>query len=84
MNHDISTQIAQEQGIRNGLSDLIDVICQKAAPIYPRICARVNRSPDDRRKIIDMAFELLVAENSTMTPDAALAQVESELDWDQE
>ena len=81
---DIQAQIAQEEIVRNGISALIDVICAKAAPIYPRICARANRSMDDRHKIIEMAFELLVGENSTMTPDSALAQVESQLEWNQE
>jgi hypothetical protein len=39
---------------------------------------------DDKRKIIDLVFELVTAENSTITPESALAQIEGELDWIQE
>lgn len=81
---DLEAQIQQEQIVREGISMLIDEVCRKAADIYPNICSRANRSMDDKRKIIDLVFELVTAENSTMTPESALAQIEGELDWTQE
>jgi hypothetical protein len=80
----IQDQLNQEQIIRQGIIDLIDEVCRKAGEIYPEICTRANRSVEDKRKIVNMVFELVIAENSTITPAAALAQIENELGWTQE
>lgn len=81
---DIQQQLEQEQIVRQSISELIDEICRKAGDIYPHVCTRANRSVEDKRKIIDMVFELVTAENTTLTPAAAIAQIENELGWTQE
>jgi uncharacterized protein YjaG (DUF416 family) len=81
---EINTQILLEEQVRDGIIILIDTICSKAAPIYPNLCKRANRSVDDKRKIVNMVFELIIVENSTMSPESAVAQIDAELGWNQE